>query len=81
MICRVFCRWRNEIACEWGHVACWLTTEFIQGLVGKTERKFPFGRPKLRWENDFKMDFQEVGSIIVCKREGVIGQWRKLHSE
>ena len=27
----------------------------------KTEGKFPLGRPKLIWENVFKMDFQEVG--------------------
>jgi hypothetical protein len=25
-------------------------------LVGKPEGKRPLGRPKLRWENDIKMD-------------------------
>ena len=30
--------------------------------MGKTEGKVPLGRPKLRWENVFKMDFQEVVS-------------------
>jgi hypothetical protein len=30
-------------------------------LVGKPEGKSPLGRPKLRWENNMKMDLQEVG--------------------
>ena len=29
--------------------------------MGKRERKRPFGRPKQRWENNIKMDLQEVG--------------------
>jgi len=29
-------------------------------LVGKPEGKRPLGRPRLRWENNIKMDFQEV---------------------
>jgi hypothetical protein len=29
-------------------------------LVGKTEGNAPFGRPKPRWDNFIKMDFQEV---------------------
>ena len=29
-------------------------------LVGKPEGKRPFGRPR-RWEDNIKMDFQEVG--------------------
>jgi hypothetical protein len=29
-------------------------------LVGKPEGKRPLGRPKRRWENDFKMNLQEV---------------------
>ena len=29
--------------------------------VGKPEGKRPFGRPRLRWENNIKMDHQEVG--------------------
>jgi hypothetical protein len=31
-------------------------------LVGKPERKKPPGRPKCRWEDNIKMDIQEVGS-------------------
>ena len=30
-------------------------------LVGKSEGKRPLGRPRLRWENNIKMDLQEVG--------------------
>jgi hypothetical protein len=33
----------------------------IQGFGGKTEGKRPLGRPKRRWENNIKMDLQEVG--------------------
>ena len=31
-------------------------------LVGKAKGKRPVGRPKLRWEDNIKMDSQEVGS-------------------
>jgi hypothetical protein len=30
-------------------------------LVGKPEEKRPLGRPKRRYEDDIKMDLQEVG--------------------
>ena len=30
-------------------------------LVGKPEGKRPVGRPKRRWEDNIKMDLQEVG--------------------
>jgi hypothetical protein len=33
----------------------------IQGLVGKPEGKRPRGRPRRRWENNIKMDLQEMG--------------------
>ena len=32
----------------------------IQGFVGEPEGKRRLGRPKRRWENDIKMDLQEV---------------------
>jgi hypothetical protein len=32
-----------------------------QGVGGKPEGKRPLGRPRLRWENNIKMDPQEVG--------------------
>ena len=30
-------------------------------LVGKPEGKGPLGRPRLRWEDNIKMDLQKVG--------------------
>ena len=30
-------------------------------LVGKPERKRPVGSPRVRWEDNIKMDLQEVG--------------------
>jgi hypothetical protein len=39
-------------------------------LVGKPEGKRPLGRPRRRWEDNIKMDFQEVG------RGG--GDWMEL---
>jgi hypothetical protein len=39
-------------------------------LVGKPEGKRPLGRPRPRWEDNIKMDVQEVG--------GGHGDWREL---
>ena len=33
-----------------------------RGLVGKPEGKRPLGRPRRRWEDNIKMDLQEVGA-------------------
>jgi hypothetical protein len=30
-------------------------------LMGKPERKRPFGRPRCRWENGIRMDIREIG--------------------
>jgi len=30
-------------------------------LLGKSEKKTPLGRPRLRWENNIKSGFQETG--------------------
>jgi len=30
-------------------------------LVGKPEGKIPLGRPRCRWEDNIKVDLQEVG--------------------
>ena len=30
-------------------------------LVGKPEGKIPLGRPRCRWEDNIKMDLEEVG--------------------
>ena len=39
-------------------------------LVGKPEGKRPMGRPKPKWEDNIKMDLQEVG--------GGCGDWMEL---
>jgi hypothetical protein len=39
-------------------------------LVGKPERKRPLGRPRPRWEDNLKMDVEEVG--------GGRGDWVEL---
>jgi len=39
-------------------------------LVGKPEGMRPLGRPKLRWEDNIKMDLQEAG--------GDCGDWKEL---
>ena len=33
-------------------------------LVGKPEGKTPLGRPRHRWEDNIKMDLQEVGCMM-----------------
>ena len=45
-----------------GHVACMGEGRGVHKvLVGKPEGKRPLGRPRRRWEDNIKMDFQEVG--------------------
>ena len=39
-------------------------------LIGKPEVKRPWGRPRHRWEDNIKMDLQEV--------EGSCGDWMEL---
>jgi hypothetical protein len=34
-------------------------------LVAKSERKRPLGRPRRRWEENIKIDLQEVGGGVV----------------
>jgi hypothetical protein len=33
-------------------------------LVGKREGKRPLGRPRRRWEDNIKLDLQEVGGVM-----------------
>ena len=48
-----------------GHVACMGERSGVyRVLVGKPEGKRPLGRPRRRWENNIKMDLQEVGCVV-----------------
>ena len=54
-----------------GHVACMGEGRGVHRvLVGKPEGKRPLGRPRRRWEDNIKMDLQEVG--------GSFGDWMEL---
>ena len=44
--------------------------EVYRILVGKPEGKRPLGRPRRRWEDNIKMDLQEMG--------GGCGDWMEL---
>ena len=48
-------RWMGHVACV-GH-----RRRVYRVLVGKHEGKRPLGRPRRRWEDNIKMDLQEVG--------------------
>jgi len=43
-----------------GHVELWGRGVY-RVLVGTPEGKRPLGRPRRRWEDNIKMDLQEVG--------------------
>ena len=45
-----------------GHVACMEEGRGVHNvLVGKPHGKRPLGRPRRRWEDNIKMNLQEVG--------------------
>ena len=55
----------------WGHVARMGEGSGVyRVLVGKPEGKRPLGRPRRRWEDNIKMDLQEV--------RGGCGDWMEL---
>ena len=53
----------KSIRMRWaGHVARMEEARDVQKvLVGKPEGKRPLGRPRRRWEDNIKMDLEEVG--------------------
>ena len=54
-----------------GHVARMVENRGVYGvLVGKPEGNRPLGKPRCRWENNIKMNLQEVG--------GGHGDWLEL---
>ena len=56
-------RWEGHVACM-GDGTC-----VYRVLVGKHEGKRTLGRPRCRWEDNIKMDLQEVG----CGEYGLDG--------
>ena len=52
-------------------------------LLGKSEGKRPLGRPRHRWEDNIKMDLQEVGcgDMEWIELAQVRDRWRALASE
>ena len=49
-----------------GHVACMEERiNVYRVLVGKPEEKRPLGRPRRRWEDNMKMDLQEMGCGVM----------------
>jgi hypothetical protein len=45
----------GECSTEGGEERC------VQVLMGKSEGKRPFGRPRHRWKDNIKMDLQDDG--------------------
>ena len=52
----------------------------LRVLVGKTEGKRPLGRPRRRWDENVKMDLQEVGCGVMDWIELAqdMDRWRAL---
>jgi hypothetical protein len=48
-------RWAGHVVCMGEGIGVYRV------LVGKPERKRPLERPRRRWEDNIKMDLQEVG--------------------
>jgi len=48
-------RWNGHVACKGER------TDGYKLSVGRAEGKRPLGRPKHRWEDNIKVDLQEVG--------------------
>ena len=70
-----------------GHVACIGESRGVyRGLVGRPEGKRPVGRPRHRWEDNIKMDFEEVGcgglllSTHIAPRAWAVGRVSHLNA-
>jgi len=64
-----------------GHMACVEEGRGLyRALVGKPERKRPLGRPRRRWDDNIKMDLQEVGcgDMDWIELAQDRGRWRAL---
>ena len=47
-------RWAGHVARKEGRSACKI-------LTGKPTKKRPLGRPRRRWEDNIRMDLEEIG--------------------
>jgi hypothetical protein len=69
----------TSIRMRWAEDVVWLGEErgVYRVLVGKPERKRPLGRPSHRWEDNIRMDLQEVGCGVMgwLRIETFGGQW------
>jgi hypothetical protein len=71
-------KWRTRWA---GHVARIVERRGVyRVLVGQPEGKRPLGRHRLKWENNIKMDLQEVGcgGMDWIDRAQVRDRWQAL---
>ena len=68
--------WVIKSRMRWaGHVACMEEGRGVHKvLVGKPEGKRPLGRPRRRWEDNIKMDLQEV----VCGGVWTGSSWHRI---
>jgi len=60
----------TSLTCKWVINVCVLisnsnVSSINRVLVGKPEGKSPIGRPRRRWEDNIKMDLQEVGFRVL----------------
>ena len=65
-------RWAGHVA----HVGD--SRSVYRVLVEKPERKRPLGRPRRRWDDNIKMDLQEVGGIDWIELAQDRDRWRAL---
>ena len=52
-------------------------TSAFKMLTGKPTGKRPLGRPRRRWEDNIRMDLEEIGIGLIRLRIGII-YWRAL---
>ena len=43
-------------------------------LTGKPTGKRPLGRPRRRWEDNIRMNLEEIGIELILLRIGIIGE-------
>jgi hypothetical protein len=58
----------------------WERKNVYRGLMGKSEGKRPFGRPRRRWEDEIRMDLREIcwGSVDWIQLAQDRDRWQAL---